>query len=99
MGLLDAQPRVSAPGHLADGRPGHPGDADDAARDRFVGNVAGHILGGVNEETLPRVFDYWKSVDSEIGKRIEEAVRGGLANPVAPHEAQADGVVDSPARR
>ena len=72
---------------------------DDAARDRFVGNVAGHILGGVNEETLPRVFDYWKSVDSEIGKRIEEAVRGGLANPVAPHEAQADGVVDSPARR
>ena len=62
---------------------------DDAARDRFVGNVAGHILGGVNDETLPRVFDYWKSVDSEIGKRIEEAVRGGLANPVAPHEAQA----------
>ena len=48
---------------------------DDAARDRFVGNVAGHILGGVKDETLPRVFDYWKNVDSETGKRIEEAVR------------------------
>jgi catalase len=72
---------------------------DEAARDRFVRNVAGHILGGVNEETLPRVFNYWKSVDSEIGKRIEEAVRGGLANPVAPHKAQTEGIVDSPALR
>jgi catalase len=26
---------------------------DDASRDRFVGNVAGHILAGVKEETLP----------------------------------------------
>ena len=72
---------------------------DDAARDRFVGNVAGHVLGGVKNETLPRVFDYWKSVDSEIGKRVEEAVRGGRADPVARHEAPADGVVDSPALR
>ena len=70
---------------------------DDAARDRFVGNVAGHILGGVRDETLPRVFDYWNSVDPETGKRIEEAVRSGRANPVAPHETPADGVIDSPA--
>ncbi len=70
---------------------------DDAARDRFVGNVAGHILGGVRDETLPRVFDYWNSVDPETGKRIEEAVRSGRANPVAPHETPAEGVIDSPA--
>jgi catalase len=69
---------------------------DDDARDRFVGNVAGHILGGVKHETLPRVFEYWKNVDAEIGKRIEEAVRTGLASPVAPHHTAADGVVDSP---
>ncbi len=71
---------------------------DDAARDRFVGNVAGHILGGVKEETLPRVFEYWKNVDAEIGKRIEEAVRAGHASPGAPHDAGAEGVVDSPSR-
>jgi catalase len=56
---------------------------DDAARDRFVGNVAGHVLVGVKDETLPRVFAYWKNVDSEIGKRIEEAVRAGNARPDA----------------
>ncbi len=63
---------------------------DDAMRERFVGNVAGHILGGVKDETLPRVFDYWKNVDAEIGKRIEEAVHAGRANDVAPHAEQAD---------
>ncbi len=50
---------------------------DDEQRERFVGNVAGHILGGVKPDTLPRVFEYWKSVDAEIGKRIEEAVHAG----------------------
>jgi hypothetical protein len=29
----------------------------------------GHILGGVKDETLPRVFEYWKNVDSEIGQK------------------------------
>lgn len=69
---------------------------DDAARDRFVGNVAGHLLGGVKDQTLPRVFEYWANVDAEIGKRIEEAVRAGQANPVAPHGTDADEVIDSP---
>jgi catalase len=71
---------------------------DDAMRERFVGNVAGHILGGVSDETLPRVFDYWKSVDAEIGKRIEEAVHAGRARDVAPHAEGADPsqTVDNP---
>ncbi|QNN52856.1 catalase [Nocardioides mesophilus] len=63
---------------------------DDAGRERLVHNVAGHILGGVKDHTLPRVFDYWKSVDAEIGKRIEEAVHAGRANAVAPHSTAAD---------
>lgn len=50
---------------------------DDAQRERFVGNVAGHILGGVSDEILPKVFEYWKSVDPDTGKRIEEAVHAG----------------------
>lgn len=63
---------------------------DDAARERFVGNVAGHILGGVKPETLPRVFEYWKNVDAEIGKRIEEAVCAGQGRDVAPSPEPVD---------
>jgi catalase len=62
---------------------------DEAGRERFVQNVAGHILGGVSDELLPRVFDYWKSVDAECGKRIEEAVHAGKGKDVAPHDEDA----------
>ena len=66
---------------------------DDAARERFVGNVAGHLGGGVSEPVLERAFDYWRQVDEEIGKRIEAAVRSGRTNDPAPHPTEADGVV------
>lgn len=60
---------------------------DDSARERLVGNVAGHILAGVKEATLPRVIDYWSQIDPEIGKRIHEAVLTGQeAGPAAPPE-------------
>lgn len=48
---------------------------DDAARERFVSNVAGHLLDGVTEPVLARAFDYWRNVDPDIGARIEAAVR------------------------
>lgn len=51
---------------------------DDAQRDRFVGNVAGHLADGVSEKVLVRAFDYWKNVDQNIGDRIEKAVRDKL---------------------
>jgi len=47
---------------------------DDAARDRFVATVSGHLLAGVQGEVLERAFEYWKNVDADTGKRIEEAV-------------------------
>jgi catalase len=47
---------------------------DDAARDRLVSNVAGHLSDGVSGAVLARAFDYWKSIDSGIGERIERAV-------------------------
>jgi catalase len=50
---------------------------DDAQRDRLVDQVAGSLLGGVRSPVLERAFDYWKSVDAEVGKRIEEKVREG----------------------
>ncbi|WP_068168377.1 catalase [Neokomagataea thailandica] len=47
---------------------------DDAARERLVQNVVGHILGGVQEPVLSRVFEYWKNVDSQLGQRIQDEV-------------------------
>ena len=37
--------------------------------------MAGSLLGGVREPVLERAFDYWKSIDADIGRRIEEKVR------------------------
>ena len=48
---------------------------DDAARERLVGNVAGHAGDVKSAEILERVFEYWKNIDADIGKRIEEAVK------------------------
>lgn len=48
---------------------------DDAERERFVGNVAGHLADGVSEKVLVRAFEYWCNVDKDIGDRIEKKVR------------------------
>ncbi len=66
---------------------------DDQQREDFVGTVAGHLLGGVTGEVLERALDYWKHVDADTGKRIEEAVRAeqGAPNPGGmPEDAKAD---------
>jgi catalase len=52
---------------------------DDAARDRLVSNITGHLLGGVTEPVLERAFQYWKSVDQTLGIRVEKGVRGAQA--------------------
>ena len=66
---------------------------DDAARERFVGNVAGHLMGGVSDPILQKAFDYWKSVDPDTGKRIEEAVHAREGKNVAPGPTQAEQIV------
>jgi catalase len=33
----------------------------------------------VREPVLSRAFQYWKNVDSDVGRRIEEKVRTGAA--------------------
>jgi catalase len=50
---------------------------DDAARDRLVSNITGHLLNGVTEPVLERAFQYWKNVDKDLGDRIEKGVRDG----------------------
>ena len=48
---------------------------DDAARDRLVDNVVGHLLNRVSEPVLQRAFEYWRNIDAKTGDRIEAGVR------------------------
>jgi catalase len=50
---------------------------DDAARERLVSNVAGHLRKGVSEPVLQRAFEYWKNIDKETGDKIEAAMQNG----------------------
>jgi len=52
-------------------------------RDWLVETVAGSLLGGVRSPVLERAFEYWKSVDPDVGRRIEEKVRSGQASEPA----------------
>jgi catalase len=51
---------------------------DEAARERLVANVAGHLSKGVTEPVLDRAFAYWRNIDQEIGDRIERTVRASV---------------------
>jgi catalase len=62
---------------------------NDAQREEFVQTVAGHLLGGVEGEVLERAFDYWKNVDADTGKRIEELTRAGIGEPNPGSETEA----------
>jgi catalase len=52
---------------------------DDAARERLVNNIVGHLLNRVTEPVLQRAFEYWHNVDSDLGNRVEKGVRTGQA--------------------
>lgn len=47
---------------------------DDAARDRLVSNVVGHLKEGVQEPVLSRAVQYWRNIDKAIGDRIAAGV-------------------------
>jgi catalase len=49
---------------------------DNAARDRMVSNVVGHLKDGVTEPVLSRAFDYWRKIDQVVGDRIAKGVKG-----------------------
>ncbi|MFD8329938.1 catalase [Streptomyces lydicus] len=50
---------------------------DDAARERLVNNVAGHLLNGVSRPVLDRALQYWRNIDKNVGDRIAHKVNGG----------------------
>jgi catalase len=79
--------------HVEDDDWGQPGTLvrevlDDAARDRLVNNVVGHLLNGVSEAVLQRAFEYWRNIDKSLGDRIETGVRAKQddLDPKAPQQ-------------
>ncbi|MGW8378773.1 catalase [Streptomyces sp. ODS28] len=50
---------------------------DDAARERLVNNISGHLLGGVSKPVLERALQYWRNVDKQLGDRVAAKVSGG----------------------
>ena len=49
---------------------------DDAARDRLVGNIVGHLKDGVSEPVLARAIEYWRNVDQKLGDDVANGVKG-----------------------
>jgi catalase len=56
---------------------------NDDQRAKLVNQVAGSLQGGVREPVLSRAFQYWKNIDAEVGQRIEQKVRQGVAGKPA----------------
>jgi catalase len=50
---------------------------DDAARDRLVRNVSGHLRDGVSDPVLERAIQYWRAVDKPLGDRVAQSVSAG----------------------
>ncbi|AXI79241.1 catalase [Peterkaempfera bronchialis] len=47
---------------------------DNAARDRLVSNVTGHLLNGVSDKVQLRAVQYWRNVDKDLGDRIATGI-------------------------
>ena len=62
---------------------------DDAARERLVNNIVGHLLNAVSEPVLQRAFEYWRNVDKNLGDKVEAGVRAkqGEKDPKAAEQA------------
>ena len=48
---------------------------DDAARQRLVDNIVGHLKDGVSDQVLARAIEYFRNVDKDLGDRIAKGVK------------------------
>lgn len=62
---------------------------NDEERTKLVEQVAGSLLGGVRSPVLERAFEYWRNVDADIGRRIEDKVRTQSAPEPVPGMGEA----------
>jgi catalase len=61
---------------------------DDAARDRLVSNIVGHVSAVTIPELRERVIQYWTNVDATLGQRV--------ADGLDPIESPTDTLVPEP---
>jgi len=61
---------------------------DDAARDRLVSNIVGHVSAVTIPELRERVIQYWTNVDATLGQRVADGL-----NPI---EMPTDTLVPEP---
>ncbi len=47
---------------------------DDAARERLVKNIVGHLKDGVSKPILDRAIEYWRKVDKDVGDKVAKGV-------------------------
>jgi catalase len=64
---------------------------DDAARDRLVGNIVGHVSAVTIPSLRERVIQYWTNVDATLGARV--------AAGLGPIESPVDELVPAPVSR
>ncbi len=93
-GLWSFDPTIVRAGYIA-----HAEDSDwaqpgtlvrevlnDEQRERLKDNIVGHVLNGVTEPVLVRVFEYWRNVDKALGDAVEADVRAKQAEAGDPSE-------------
>ena len=57
---------------------------NDEQRAQLIETVAGSLLQNMRSPVLDRAFEYWKKIDADVGRRIEERVRSGDAPKPTP---------------
>jgi catalase len=53
---------------------------DDDAKSRLVSNIVGHATNAVSGPVQERVIQYWTNVDSDLGSRVGDGIRGAGSN-------------------
>ena len=48
----------------------------DTDREHLVSNIVGHASEDVKPETLPRVLDYWRRIDPDLGAGVAKGLGG-----------------------
>jgi catalase len=67
--------------HAEDDDFGQPGTLyrkvlSETDRAHLVTNIVGHIKGGVHADVVPRVIEYWRQVDPDLGARVAKGLNG-----------------------
>jgi catalase len=49
----------------------------DTDREHLITNIVNHVKAGVQPDVVPRVVEYWRSVDPDLGAQVEKELSAG----------------------